>query len=179
LRTTTTSVAPVRQVVLTATAQVCGLAVLTAIAAQVQAPLVPVPVTLQTAAVLLAGLWAGSRLGAAAQATYLAAGFAGLPVFAGLLGGPAVLLGPTAGYLAAFPAAAWIAGLGSGRGLLARFAAAGTGALLVLACGGAWLAVVGGAGTALAAGIFPFLGPEMVKAALVAAGVAFLPGRRG
>jgi len=70
----------------------------------------PVPYTLQTLAVLLAGALLGPRNGAMSQLLYLGAGTLGAPVFATGAFGPAVLFGPTGGYLLAFPAAAALVG---------------------------------------------------------------------
>jgi biotin transport system substrate-specific component len=88
-------------------------AVFVALSAQVAVPLpgTPVPITLQVAAVLIVGGLLGPRLGAASMAVYLLAGVAGLPVFSpgGALG-VARLIGPTGGYLLAFPVAAAMAG---------------------------------------------------------------------
>ena len=82
-----------------------GGAALLAASAKVQVPFYPVPQTLQTMIVLLLGAAFGARLGAATVALYLAAGAAGLPVFAGSPEkgiGIAYMLGPTGGYLAGF-----------------------------------------------------------------------------
>ena len=85
-----------------------------AAAAQVSVPLpgTPVPMTLQPLAVLLVGGLLGARLGAASMVLYLALGIAGLPVFTPTvpLLGIARLLGPTGGYLLAYPVAAWVVG---------------------------------------------------------------------
>ena len=70
----------------------------------------PIPITGQTFAVLLTGMLLGSRLGAAAVIAYLIEGAIGLPFFAGGGAGLVRFLGPTAGYLVAFPAAAFIVG---------------------------------------------------------------------
>lgn len=78
-------------------------------------PIGPVPVTLQTLFLLLAGLCLGSRDAALAALLFLAAGALGLPVFSGGKGGPAVFLGPTGGFLGAFPLAAWVYGLAGGQ----------------------------------------------------------------
>lgn len=87
--------------------------ILTAIAAQVAIPVKPVPFTLQTMMVVLAGAFLGARNGAYSQIIYLALGAVGLPVFAqtpdGLIGF-ARLFGPTGGYLLAFPIAAYLTG---------------------------------------------------------------------
>ena len=86
---------------------------LTAVAAQITIPVKPVPFTLQTMIVVLAGAFLGARNGAYSQVLYLALGSVGLPIFAqtpdGLVGF-ARLFGPTGGYLLAFPAAAYLTG---------------------------------------------------------------------
>ena len=91
-----------------------------------------VPITLQTFGVLLAGAVLGARRGFLAVTVYLALGVAGLPVFSGGAAGPGVLVGPTAGYLIAFPLAAGLCGL-----LVERLprGAAGRSVVLVFACG--------------------------------------------
>jgi biotin transport system substrate-specific component len=81
----------------------------------VSLPLPPVPVSLQTFFVALAGLAEGPRRGALAAGLYLLAGLAGLPVFAGGVGGPAIFLKPSAGFALAFPLGAAVAGLASPR----------------------------------------------------------------
>jgi len=94
-------------------AQVCwiaGFAAATAAAARLEIPHEPVPFTLQTMIVLLSGAFLGPRNGAISQLAYLLAGVLGAPVFAGPAAGLAKLLGPTGGYLLAFPVAAGIAG---------------------------------------------------------------------
>ena len=84
---------------------VIGFSLLTALAAQIVIPLGAVPITGQTFAVLLTGALLGSRLGAMAMIAYLIEGAAGLPFFSAGHGGLLHLMGPTAGYLIAFPAA--------------------------------------------------------------------------
>jgi biotin transport system substrate-specific component len=73
-------------------------------------PFTPVPITLQTFFVILAGAFLGSRLGILSQATYLGLGILGLPVFQGYAGGIAHFAGPTGGYLAAFIIAPLVVG---------------------------------------------------------------------
>ncbi len=73
-------------------------------------PVGPVPITLQTLAVILSGLVLGPWRGFAATTLYLLVGFAGLPVFAGGAGGLGVLAKPSIGYLLSFPIAALLAG---------------------------------------------------------------------
>ncbi len=92
-----------------------GFALLTAAGAQVEIPLLPVPITLQTFVVLLSGAVLGARYGAMSQALYLCAGIAGLPVFAGWSAGLLRVLGPTGGYLLSFPLAAMVTGVIAGR----------------------------------------------------------------
>src|SRR5256886_14298837 len=89
---------------------VIGFSLLTALAAQIVIPIGPVPITGQTFAVLLTGALLGSRLGALAMIAYLIEGASGLPFFALGHFGLATLLGPSGGYLIAFPAAAFITG---------------------------------------------------------------------
>ena len=100
---------PERRAVST-TVWIGSFALLTALGAQIVLPTIPVPFTLQTFFVLLSGALLGPRKGAAAQLSYLAMGATGMPVFAGLAGGFPYLLGPTGGYLLAFPFAAFVTG---------------------------------------------------------------------
>src|SRR5207237_7451408 len=108
----------VRSVVL-----VVAFSLFVALAAQVAVPLpwTPVPLTAQTFAVLLTGALLGSRLGALALVAYLAEGASGLPFFRGGTGGLAPLFGLTAGYLFAFPAAAFVTGYLAERGWDRRY----------------------------------------------------------
>lgn len=143
---------------------VVAFAIVTAIGAKIAVPLpgTPVPFTLQPLFVLLAGALLGSRLGAASQVLYLAAGVVGLPVFAAG-GGAAYLLGPTGGYLMAYPLAAFLAGAYGGRRVAPMMGAllAGLGAIYL---GGlAWLSVLGTASWAVAAGLTPFVLADLVK----------------
>jgi biotin transport system substrate-specific component len=157
--------------------------VLTIIAAQVSIPLpfTPVPFTFQPMVVLVGAAALGARLGATSQLLYLALGVAGLPVFAAsplLPQGVARLLGPTGGYLIAYPLAAFVAGSLAERGFdrryLTAFAAMVAGLAIVFAGGVAWLALfaqpAGGFAGALAAGFYPFVAVDLVKL-LIAAGV--------
>ena len=123
--------------------------VLTAVAAQISVPVpfTDVPLTMQPMVVLIGGLALGSRLGSASQILYVAAGIAGLPVFAAsasLPPGPLRLLGPTGGYLMAYPFAAFVTGWLAERGLDRRYAgsfvAMLAGLVLIFASGIAWLA---------------------------------------
>jgi biotin transport system substrate-specific component len=156
---------------------VTAFAALTALSARVQfhLPFTPVPVTGQVFAVLLAGVMLGPRLGFVSQVQYLAAGAAGLPVFAYGGGLPAVL-GPTGGYLVGFPFAALAVGALSARhpGFCRTLLACLSGAAVIHLFGASWLAVwhasTGQATLAavLAQSLFPFLAIDIAKAALVA-----------
>ena len=97
-------------------ALVLGGSLFIAIAAQVSVPFYPVPLTMQTLAILIVGLTFGARLGALTLVAYLAEGAMGLPVFAGG-GSAAALIGPTAGFLFGFVGMAWLAGLAVEKGL--------------------------------------------------------------
>jgi biotin transport system substrate-specific component len=169
-------------------ASVLFVTVLTAAAAQISfpVPFTQVPFTLQPMVVLLGGLVLGSRLGAASQVLYLAAGMAGLSVFAfsaTLPPGPLRLLGPTGGYLMAYPIAAFLTGYLAERGFDRRYLtsvlAMTAGLIVIYAFGTAWLAFFArtvtadaavGLGAALAAGVYPFVLPDLIKLA-AAAGV--------
>lgn len=159
--------------------------VLTIVAAQISVPLpfTPVPFTFQPMVVLVGAAALGARLGTAAQVLYLALGLAGLPVFAAspvLPQGVARLLGPTGGYLMAYPIAAFVAGWLAEHGLDRRYATAVLamvcGLVFVFAGGVAWLALAqpigrsSGWSGALAAGFYPFIAADVVKL-LIAAGV--------
>jgi biotin transport system substrate-specific component len=89
---------------------IISFSVLTAISAQVAVPVKPVPFTLQTMIVMLAGAFLGAKNGAYSQLFYLFLGSIGFPVFANGSMGIGVLFGPTGGYLLAFPIAAYIVG---------------------------------------------------------------------
>ena len=159
-------------------ARVAAFVCLTAVAAQlaVRLPFTPVPVTIQTLFVVLAGVTLGARDGFYAILAYVAIGFAGAPVFAEFSGGPHVLLGPTGGYLVAFPAAALVAGCvsgGLGGGRIAVLAASLCGMALVLLSGASYLVLISGLSFARAASlaILPFVAGEFVKA-FAASGLA-------
>ncbi len=152
---------------------VAGFAVLTAVGARLSVPLAPVPFTFQVVAVLAAGLLLGPKLGAASQLTYLAAGAAGLPVFAAG-GGLTYLLGPTGGYLLAYPVAALVVGLlAHRRGFLRQGVGLLAGQAVIYAGGVAWMTPALGPGRAMAVGLAPFLVVDLLKVVLV-----WLAGRR-
>jgi biotin transport system substrate-specific component len=151
-----------------------GFAVALAASSQVAIPLpnTPVPITLQPLVVVLAGLWLGPVAGAASMMLVLVAGAVGLPVFAPM-GAPGLarLLGPTGGYLLAYPVAAFVAGslAPAGAGFARRFGAAAAGMLAIYVGGFAQLAVITGSiGRAAVLGVVPFVALDACKA-LVAA----------
>ncbi len=158
--------------------------VLVALAAQAAIPIpgTPVPITLQVPAVLIAGGLLGARLSAVSMSFYLAAGAVGLPVFAPWgLPGLARLLGPTGGYLLAFPLAAALVGFASARrSMLALSLSLVGGVLIIHASGVAQLTLLGGdAGVAIQLGSLPFLLGDAFK--IVFAGLViwrFAPATR-
>lgn len=143
------------------------------LASKVQVPLYPVPMTLQTLAVLVIGAAYGWRLAGATLLAYVAQGVAGLPVFAGPVAGPAALLGPTGGFILGFVAAAvfvgWFAERGWDRPLLRLAALMTAGHLIVFAFGLAWLATFAGPARAWTLGAEPFLLATLLKTALAVA----------
>lgn len=159
-------------------ALVVGGSALLALAARVQIPFVPVPMTLQDFAVLLLAMAFGWRLGGATVLCYLAEGALGLPVFA-RGGGLGYFAGPTAGYLAGFLLAAvvvgWLAERGFDRRPATSAAAMGLGIALVLVCGASWLARFVGVDAALSTGLVAFLPAAAVKVGLA---TALLPSAR-
>jgi biotin transport system substrate-specific component len=163
----------VRQVAL-----VVGASFFVALCAHITIPLpfTPVPLTVQNFGVLLVGLMLGSRRGFAALALYLAEGAMGLPVFSPIgAAGIAHLLGPTGGFLLAYPLVAWVAGyvMQHGRKSFARAAMAGLmGEVVLFTSGLAWLAVLTHSmAQAFRWGLYWFLFAEVIKV-MMAAGVA-------
>jgi len=172
-------------------AAVLFITALTAAAAQfsIPVPFTVVPFTLQPMVVLLGGLALGARLGLASQSLYLMAGIAGLPVFAAsatLPPGALRLLGPTGGYLLAYPVAALLVGYLAERGFDRRYVtsvlAMAVGLLVIYMSGVTWLALFAmgpgqsaaiGFQAALTAGVYPFFVADLLK--LVAA-AGILPG---
>jgi biotin transport system substrate-specific component len=158
-------------------------ALLVAAAAQVNVSMVPVPMTLQTLAVLAIGAAYGARLGAATLALYALEGAVGLPVFAEMKSG--VMLA-SFGYVLGFIAAAYVVGAlaerGWDRSMPKMFAAMLLGAAVLYVPGLIWLSVwVGSLSNAIAWGLTPFIAGDLVKAAVAALGfpaVWALLGRR-
>lgn len=164
-------------------AVVVGSLLLTA-SARTQIPFWPVPMTMQTLAVIVIGMTLGSRLGFIVVAAYVLEGLMGLPVFANTPArgtGLAYLMGPTGGYLVGFMVAAyvsgWLAERGFGRDLLLATLVNIIGTLIILSFGFAWLAYLVGPVKAYVAGVSPFLLSSLVKVGLgglLAVGIARL-----
>lgn len=154
---------------------VIGFSLLTALAAQVVIPIGPIPITGQTFAVLLTGALLGSRLGAMAMIAYLVEGASGLPFFYGGQGGLLHLLGPTGGYLIAFPAAAYITGAFAEHGWDRRFltaaAAMAIGSAVIMLSGWALFSVVMRTSPLLTfyATVVKFIPGDIIKITLAAA----------
>jgi biotin transport system substrate-specific component len=158
-------------------------ALLVSLAAQVAVPVPfsPVPMTLQPLAVLAVGGLLGAVGGLSALVLYLLLGILGLPVFAGGGAGAWHLLGPTGGYLLAFPVAAAVTGAlarpvltpsgrVNGRGVLQVLLACGLGMVSIHVGGVAQLALLGGdPALALRVGFVPFLTGDLLKVGLAAA----------
>ena len=158
----------IRSSVLTLVAAVT-LAVLTWVGANIYIPLTPVPITLQTLFVLLAGSVVTRRAGMASQWMYVGAGALGLPVFAGGLAGWGVVAGPTGGYIVSFLVAPWVVSRIISRtdtlaGQITAFAA-GTGVIFALGVGHLTLFYTHDLSAALAAGLVPFIPGAIVKIA--------------
>ena len=149
-----------------------GSAVLT-LSARLNVPFWPVPLTLQSLAVLLIGAGFGLRLGVATVALYLIEGAVGLPVFAGtpMHGlGLAYMMGPTGGYLIGFLVAAALVGFfaerGADRSVPKLLGAMTAGHVVLFGFGYAWLAHLLGKDLAFTAGVEPFILGTVVKTLL-------------
>ena len=153
-----------------------GSALIT-LCAQVSVPFYPVPMTMQTFAVILIGLTYGWRLGGITVALYLIEGSIGLPVFAGGKGGMIVLMGPTAGYLYGFFLAAvacgWFAERGFDRSYFKLIVPLLVGNILLYTSGLIWLGnFIGWDKPVLDLGLYPFIPGDLLKITLA---VVLLP----
>ncbi|WP_237480548.1 biotin transporter BioY [Lichenibacterium dinghuense] len=144
-----------------------------ALSAKLSVPFYPVPVTMQSLAVLLIAAAFGSRLGAATMALYLVEGALGLPVFAGTPAhgiGLAYMMGPTGGYLLGYVAAAFAVGFfaerGADRSVPQLLGAMTLGHVILFATGYAWLTHLVGAQAAWTGGVLPFVIGTVVKTLL-------------
>ncbi len=153
---------------------VVGGTIFIAISAQIAVPMYPVPMTLQTLAILIVGLVYGARLGTLTLVAYLVEGAAGLPVFANGNGGLPYMMGPTGGFLIGFVFMAFLAGYAADRGMTAGIISTSTVTLVISAL----LYIPGLLWPALAIGkepdvlwlhwMSPFLAGDAVKAVLAA-----------
>jgi biotin transport system substrate-specific component len=151
----------------------------------VPVPGTPVPITLQDLTVLAVGLLLGPTRGAAAIVSYVTLGALGAPVFSNGHAGLTWLMGPTGGYLLAYPASAWVAGtagrLGRGRARWAVLLVGILAAQVVLFGGGAiQLALLTGRGFASTAtlAVTPFVPGIVVKTGLLTGFGMLVAGRR-
>jgi biotin transport system substrate-specific component len=157
---------------------VAGGVALIALGAQVDVPMYPVPMTLQTLAVVIVGALLGLRKAVATTTAYLAAGVLGLPVFAGWTAAPGAAFielksgGYVLGFILCAAAVAALTGRIGYRRPLALFAAMLAGHALVFLLGIPWLAAFIGLGPAVDFGLVPFIPGLIVKSALGVAVVA-------
>jgi biotin transport system substrate-specific component len=140
----------------------------------------PVPITGQTAGVILVGAALGARRGAVSLGTYALLGLAGLPIFAGPVAGPGYVLSPSFGFVLGFIPAAFVAGWFAERAWDRRPALAFVGfvaaSIVPFLVGVPYLAAILGTvlgqevtfASVMAAGVVPFLVPGVIKAAFVA-----------
>ncbi len=136
-------------------------------------PFSPVPITGQTFALAIVVALLGTRGATAAMLLYIAEGFTGLPVFA-----PLGKLGPSAGYIFAFPFAAFVTGWLFDRGLsthyVTRAVAILAGTIVVFVGGSSWLAAIVGWPVALTTGVLPFLAGDAIKTLAAAAAAPYV-----
>jgi biotin transport system substrate-specific component len=152
--------------------------------AKIQVPFYPVPMTLQTLAIMVIAASFGMRLGVATVLLYLAEGAFGLPVFAGTPEkgiGLAYMMGPTGGYLAGYVLAVgligWLAERGFDRNIFKLFGAMAAGDAVIFALGLLWLGtLLGWDKPILEWGFYPFIFGDLTKIALAASAV--VAGRR-
>lgn len=154
-------------------------AVLMTLAAKVQIPFWPVPMTLHTMAVMAFAVVFGPRIAVSIFLAYLSAGAMGLPVFSGSPErgiGFSYMVGPTGGYLLGYLIASWLVGvMAAGKGTSGRLVAMLAGMVPIYAIGLVWLALYVPAGQLLAVGALPFLLGDLAKIAVVAMTCAALP----
>lgn len=142
-----------------------------ALSSYIEVPMVPVPITMQTFAVMMVGALYGWRLGGVTIVAWLMEGALSLPVLAGGAAGAHHFVGPTAGYLFAFPIAGIVVGWLTARGwdgqhVWLSFLAMLIGNAICLVLGAAWLATFIGIEEAVMAGVVPFLIGGILKSGL-------------
>ena len=154
-----------------------------ALSSYIEVPMVPVPVTMQTFAVTLVGALYGWRLGALTITAWLVEGAAGFPVLAGGAAGVQHFVGPTGGYLFAFPITGALVGCLAERGwngsrVVLAFVAMLLGNVACLALGTAWLAAMIGVEKAVTFGFLPFIVGGLLKSGLAAATLKLFSSNR-
>ena len=152
---------------------------LLAISAWVRVPVGPVPVTLQTLVVFLAAVVLGSKRGAIAVASYIALGFAGLPMFSGFVGGSAAILGATGGYLVGFILSSVVTGAivqKFGKSVAVLAVAMVAGLAICYAFGTVWFMAISGAEASyvMSVCVLPFVLPDAIKIALAISAVKLI-----
>lgn len=144
-----------------------------AVMSQITVFFYPVPMTLQTLAVMLIGVTFGFRMATATVALYLLEGLVGFPVFAGFMSGPAIFIGGTGGYLFGFLGAAALMGYLADRGVTRSWAGMiatlFAGEVVIFGLGVAYLAYLYGFDKSLEYGFYPFWMADLLKLAIAAA----------
>lgn len=147
-------------------------------AAQLSIPLHPVPITLQTVAVMLIGLFYSKNTALKTVLAYLAIGALGAPVFANFMGGISRLFGPTGGYLMGFAPAVYCMALAKERILkdtyLSIICNCIVGHIIIFIPGLLWLSVYVGFAQAITLGLLPFIIPGTLKAVVLGAAVRYI-----
>ena len=153
-----------------------GVGILAA-SARIQVPFYPIPVTMQTLAVMVIAMAYGSKLGTATLFSYLLTGFLGAPVFAGGAGF-AYMVGPTGGYLAGFLVSGVVLGALADRGWTRNWqttaAAMIVGTAIIYLLGVAWLSQLIGFDKAVQFGLIPFIYGDILKLVIAAVSVPFM-----
>lgn len=149
-------------------------AALTAVLAQFSIPIGPVPISLATFSVFLAGGILGASGGLVSQVVYILLGAAGLPVFAGFSGGAGVIAGPTGGYIVGYAAGAWLIGLMTerfGRKVFPLAVSMAAGMAVCYFLGTVWFIIVTKRTVweSMMICVFPFLIGDVLKIAVASA----------
>lgn len=156
-------------------------AALTAVLAQIQLPIGPVPFNLAVFGAFLAGMLLEPAWAAASMGVYMLLGAVGIPVFAGFMGGPAVLLGKTGGYVIGYIFIALATALAVKRSVKLPVIGAAmlAGLLICYGFGTAWFMAVTGADLVSALGwcVLPFIVPDVCKGVLACVLGRLLAGR--
>jgi biotin transport system substrate-specific component len=157
---------------------VLGGVILLFAASQIEIPLHPVPITLQTVAVMLIGLTYSPRRAVESLLLWIGLGVLGFPIFSGFSGGAHILVGPTAGYIAGFIMATYLMATLKEKLSLNSWVydvlLCLMGTVIVFTCGVLWLSQLIGFSNALVHGLLPFILPGIVKAGLLCTGLQIL-----